>query len=79
MVDIRRETYERNGKEAILDSDVTLRLNEKHIAEGLDHKNLQVATLKYVSNHRKHRYELADKPKKNQQNFYRRKITNKLL
>ena len=69
MVDIRRETYERNGKEAILDSDVTLRLNEKHIAEGLDHKNLRVATLKYVSNHRKHRYELADKPKKKPTEF----------
>ena len=33
-------------------------LNEKHIEEGLDHKNLREITAKYNSNHRKHRYEL---------------------
>ena len=36
----------------------------EHIDEGLGHKNLRVATLKYLSNHRKHRYKLVDKPKK---------------
>ena len=32
--------------------------------EGFDHKNLQVTAIKYLSDHRKHRYELVDKPKK---------------
>ena len=36
MVDIRRETYERNGVE---DDDAILWLNEKHVEEGLNHKN----------------------------------------
>ena len=37
MVDIRRETYERNG--IVVDNDEILRLNEKHIEEGLDPKH----------------------------------------
>ena len=32
--------------------------------EGLDHKNLRVTTVKYLSGHRKHRYGLVDEPKK---------------
>ena len=36
MVDIRRETYERNGVE---DDDAILWLNGKHVEEGLNHKN----------------------------------------
>ena len=38
-------------------------LNEKH-NEGLDYKNLEEITTKSNSNHRKHRYELVEKPKK---------------
>ena len=41
MVDISRETSERNGIKTIVDNDGVLRLNEKHIEEGLDHKNRQ--------------------------------------
>ena len=41
MVDIIRKTYERNGIEILVDNDEILWLNEKHIEEGLDHKNLQ--------------------------------------
>ena len=63
MVDISRKRYEKRGEETIVDSDGILRLNEKHI-EGLDHKNLQVNRAKYLSDHRKHRYELVDKPTK---------------
>ena len=33
MVDISRETYERNGIETIVDNDGILWLNEKHIEE----------------------------------------------
>ena len=40
MVNISREKYERNGIETIVDNDGILWLNEKHIEEGLDHKNL---------------------------------------
>ena len=58
MFDISRETYERNGIETIADNDRILWLNEKHIEEGLDHENLREITIKYSSNHRKHRYEL---------------------
>ena len=46
MVDVSTETYERNGKEAILDG-------KKHVDEGLDPNNLRESTLKYLSNHTK--------------------------
>ena len=38
MVDISRETYERNGIETIVDNDGILWLNEQHIEEVLGHK-----------------------------------------
>ena len=41
MVDISRKTYVRNGIEAIADNDGILWLNERHIEEGLNHKNLR--------------------------------------
>ena len=40
MVDISRETYETNGIEAIVDNDGMSWLNEKHVEEGLEDKNL---------------------------------------
>ena len=46
----------------MVNDDGILSLNEKHIKEGLDLNKLQVATVKYLSDHRKHRYELADEP-----------------
>ena len=36
MVDINRETYERNGVETKVDSDRRLCLNEKHLLDWLD-------------------------------------------
>ena len=36
----------------------------KSIEEGLDHTNLWEITIKYRSDHRKHRYELVTKAKK---------------
>ena len=57
MVDISRKTYERNGIETVVDNYGIQCLNEKHVNEGLIHKNLQETTIKYHSNHRKHRYE----------------------
>ena len=39
-------------------------VNKKHLEEELDHKNLQEITTRYHSNHRRHKYELVDEPKK---------------
>ena len=64
MFNISRKTHERNGVETIVDSDGILQLNKKDIEEGLVNKNLQVTLLKYLSDHRKHRYLRVDEPKK---------------
>ena len=64
MFDISRKTYERNGIETVIDNNGILRLNEKHIEEGLDHKNLREITTKHNSNHRKHKNELVEEVKK---------------
>ena len=64
MVDVSRETYERNGIETIVDNHRILRFNENHIEKGLDHKDLRAAILKYLSNHRKNRHELDNKSRK---------------
>ena len=52
----------------------------KNIEEELDHKKVRGATLKYLSNHRKYRYELVDKPK-NQPNriFIDEKLAVKVI
>ena len=74
MVDISRETYERNGIETIVDNDGILWLNEKYIEEELEeHKNLREITIKYNSDHRKRRYEIVNEPKKNAIEFLLRK------
>ena len=52
MVDISRETYERDGIETIVDNDGILLVNKKHIEEWLDYKTLQEITAKYHSNHK---------------------------
>ena len=52
MVDISRNTYERNGVKTIADSDAILGLNKKHIEEGLDYKNLRMNTVIYLSDYR---------------------------
>ena len=35
-------------------------VERKHIEEELDHKNLRVTTVKYLSDYRKHIYELDE-------------------
>ena len=64
MTDISRKTFEISGIETKRDIDGILWLNEKHIEEGLDQKHLQEITTKYNLNHRKHRFELVEEPKK---------------
>ena len=41
-----------------------MKLNDKHIDEGLVHKNLREITTKYHSDHREHDYEIIGEPKK---------------
>ena len=50
MVDITRKNYERNCIETKVDNDGILWLNDKHIEEGIRHKNLQETTKKYGLN-----------------------------
>ena len=64
MVDISRETYDKNGIEIIVDHDGILWLNEKHRRK--IYKILREITIKY-SDHIKRRYELVDEPKKTMQ------------
>ena len=64
MVDINKKTYENNDIEVIVGGIEMSWLNEKHIEEKLDHKNLPAITNKYDSVYKIHRYELVDKPKK---------------
>ena len=47
MVNITKETLEKNDIEVIVDSVHTLWLNEKNIGEKLGHENLPVVTNKY--------------------------------
>ena len=47
MVNITKETLEKNDIEVIVDSVNTLWLNEKNIGEKLGHENLPVVTNKY--------------------------------
>ena len=42
IVDIKRKMYEKSDVETIVDTDEILWLNERHIEEGVDHKNLWV-------------------------------------
>ena len=53
MVGINRKPYKRKDIETTVDNDGILGLNEKHIAEGLEHKHLREITIKYCSHHRK--------------------------
>lgn len=52
MFGISWETYEKNSAETIVDSD-TILIEQKHVEKRLDHKNLQMTTVKYLSDHRK--------------------------
>ena len=80
MVDITKEAYKNNNIEVIVDGIGTLWLNEKHVEEKLGHKNLPVLTNKYDPVYKKHRNELADKPK-NQPNrrFLRSDLALKVI
>ena len=63
MVGIDWKLYENNGVETVAVSDEKLWLNEKHMEEWLDHKNLPIITNKFSSSYRKH--EQVNAPRKN--------------
>ena len=80
MADINGKTYEINGIETIIGNDGILWLNEKHIEEGLNHNNLREITIKYHSDHRKHRCELVEEPKKRcNRIFINKKLAIKII
>ena len=56
MIDITKETLKNNDNEVIIDGVNTLWLNEKHIEEQLDHRDLSAITNKYDKIYKKHRY-----------------------
>ena len=47
MFNVTKETYEENGIEVITDKFVKLWLNERHVQEKLELKNLPALTNKY--------------------------------
>ena len=63
MVGIDSKSYENNGAETVAVKDEKLWLNEKHMEEWLDHKNLPIITNKFSSSYRKH--EQVNEPRKN--------------
>ena len=48
MVDASRETYKGNDVKTTVDRKGILLLTKSHIENGLDHKNLQMTTEKYL-------------------------------
>ena len=50
MVDINKETYENNGIEVITDKFGVLWLNERHVQQKLELKNLPALTNKLMEN-----------------------------
>ena len=62
--------YENNYIEVTVDGIGTLWLNEKHVKEKLDNKNLPVITSKYDHVYKKYRYELVDKQKATKQKIF---------
>ena len=60
MIDITKETLEKNVIAVVVDDFNTLWLNEKHIEEQLAYKNLPAITSKHDKIYKKHSYELVD-------------------
>ena len=68
MVNVSREINERNGIKTIVDSNEIFWLYEKQI-KNIQKKDwiIKITTRKYPSKHRKHRHEIVDKVKQNNQ------------
>ena len=62
MVSITKETYKKNGIEVITDKFCELWLNEWHVQQQLELKNLPALTNEYSEEYQNCRYELIDDP-----------------
>ena len=76
MVNITKGRYESNGIEVIAVKFAESWLNERHIQQQLELKNLPALTKKYSEEYKKCRYELTHDPIKQP---YRRFIRNDLM
>ena len=63
MVDVSRKTYERNGTKTN-DNHEIMSVNEKHIEERSSQKKLRETTIKQYLDHRNHKFEIVDEPRK---------------
>ena len=67
------KTYKRNGIETVVYNEI-FRLNDKHIEENVVHKYSQENTIKYHTDHRRHRYVLDGQSENNPIEFHRQKL-----
>ena len=79
MVNIIKEKYENNGREVIKDKFGELWLNERHVQQKLERKNLPALINKYAE-YKKCRYELTDDPiKQSNRRFIRNDLALKII
>ena len=63
MADIIKETWGKNGIEAIVSKNGELWINEKHVEQSMGHSNLPVVTSRYDPMYKKCRFQLVNEPK----------------
>ena len=78
-VNITKETYENNKIEVITDAFGKLWLNERHVQEQLELKNLPGLTNKYDKKYKKCRYELNESTKQSHRRFNRNDLALKII
>ena len=77
---ISKETYENNGIEVITDKFGELWLNERHVQQHIELKNLPALKNKYSEEYKKCRYELIDDPvKQSCRRFIRNDLALKII
>ena len=77
---ISKETYENNDIEVTTDKFGELWLNERHVQQQFELKNLPALTNKYIEEYKKCRYELIDYPiKQSCRRFTRNDLSLKII
>ena len=80
MVNIIKDKYENNSSEVIKNKFDELWLNERHVKQKLELKNLPALTNKYDEEYKKCRYELIDDPiKQSNRRFIRNDLALKII
>ena len=79
MVNITKETYEESGIEVITDKFGKLWLNERHVQEKLELKNLPALSNKYDEKYKKCRYELNESTKQPNRRFIHIDLALKII